>query len=382
MKQNKSEITIVGGGPVGLFLGICLSKRGIDCTILEQRAEPVQDSRSLGIHPVSLELFEKLGFVNEFLEKGISIKKGLAHNGKEVLGSINFDELEGPFNFILACPQFYTERILIAKFLELNPEDLISEATVTRIQQTEQEVSCWYQKAGKEYCITSKYIIGCDGKNSLVRKETGILFEGKRYPDTYIMGDFDDNTSFEDQAVVFLPKQGLIESFPLPDNMRRWVVKTDSYIDSPTPNKLADFVKKRIGTDLKGLKSTMISSFGVQSFSAENYFKDRVILCGDAAHIVSPIGGQGMNLGWIGAWILATALFKIKMNPEKETEILSDYQKQQKKIVRKASLRAEWNMKMGSKQLFPYFRKILVQLILKTPLKRIALKVFTMKGLY
>ncbi|MEP0006736.1 MAG: FAD-dependent monooxygenase [Balneola sp.] len=382
MKKNKSEITIVGGGPVGLFLGICLSKQGIDCTILEKRAEPVQDSRSLGIHPVSLELFEKTGLVNEFLEKGISIKKGLAHNGKEVLGSINFDELEGPFNFILACPQFYTERILLAKFRELNPEGLISEATVTRVQQSGQDVSCWYQKAGKEYCITSKYIIGCDGKNSLVRKETGILFEGKRYPDTYIMGDFDDNTSFENQAVVFLPKQGLIESFPLPDNMRRWVVKTDSYIDSPTQNILADFVKQRVGTDLKTLKNTMISSFGVQNFSAENYFKDRVILCGDAAHVVSPIGGQGMNLGWIGAWLLAKALSKIKMNPEKDTEFLSDYQKQQKKIVKKASRRAEWNMKMGRKQSFPIFRKILVQLILKTPLKKIALNVFTMKGLY
>ena len=196
------------------------------------------------------------------------------------------------------------------------------------------------------------------------------------------MGDFDDNTSFEDQAVVFLPTQGLIESFPLPDNMRRWVVKTDSYIDSPTPNILADFVKKRLGTELKSLKNTMISSFGVQSFSAENYFKDRVILCGDAAHVVSPIGGQGMNLGWIGAWLLAKALSKIKMNPEKETEFLSDYQKQLKKIVRKASRRAEWNMRMGRKQFFPYFRKIFVQLILKTPLKKIALKVFTMKGLY
>ncbi|OAN61924.1 hypothetical protein A8B79_05765 [Balneola sp. EhC07] len=382
MKKNKSEITIVGGGPVGLFLGICLSKQGIDCTILEKRAEPVQDSRSLGIHPVSLELFEKTGLVNEFLEKGISIKKGLAHNGKKVLGIINFDQLGGPFNFILACPQFYTERILLAKFQELNPEGLISEATVTRVQQSDQDVSCWYQKAGKEYCITSKYIIGCDGKNSLVRKDTGILYEGKQYPDTYIMGDFDDNTSFEDQAVVFLPKQGLIESFPLPDNMRRWVVKTDSYIDSPTQNILADFVKQRVGTDLKTLKNTMISSFGVQNFSAENYFKDRVILCGDAAHVVSPIGGQGMNLGWIGAWLLAKALSKIKMNPEKETEFLSDYQKQQKKIVKKASRRAEWNMRMGRKQSFPFFRKILVQLILKTPLKKIALKVFTMKGLY
>ncbi|MEQ8577394.1 MAG: FAD-dependent monooxygenase [Balneola sp.] len=382
MKKNKSEITIVGGGPVGLFLGICLTKQGIDCTILEKRAEPVQDSRSLGIHPVSLELFEKTGLVNEFLEKGISIKKGLAHNGNKVLGSINFDQLEGPFNFILACPQFYTERILLNKFLELNPEGLITRANVTGLHQTNEQASCWYQKEGKEYCIISKYIIGCDGKNSLVRKESGILYGSEQYTDTYIMGDFDDNTSFENQAVVFLPKQGLIESFPLPDNMRRWVVKTDSYINSPTTNILADFVKQRVGIDLKLLKNTMISSFGVQSFSAENYFKDRVILCGDAAHVVSPIGGQGMNLGWIGASILAKALFKIKMNSEKDTEILSEYQKQQKKIVKKASRRAEWNMRMGRKQSFPFLSKILVQLILRTPLKKIALKVFTMKGLY
>ncbi|MBO6623166.1 MAG: FAD-dependent monooxygenase [Balneola sp.] len=382
MKKNKSEITIVGGGPVGLFLGICLSQQGIDCTILEKRAEPVQDSRSLGIHPVSLELFEKSGFVNEFLEKGISIIKGLAHDGDRILGSIDFDQFEGPFNFILACPQFYTERILLAKFQELNPDGLITEATVRRIKQSDQEVSCWYLKAGKENCIASKYIIGCDGKNSLVRKESGILYEGKQYPDTYIMGDFDDNTSYGNQAVVFLPKQGLIESFPLPDNMRRWVVKTDSYIDSPTPSILVELVQQRIGADLKGLKKTMISSFGVQNFSAENYFKDRVILCGDAAHVVSPIGGQGMNLGWIGAWLLAKALFKIKMNPEKETELLSDYQKQQKKIVKKASRRAEWNMIMGRKQLFPFLRTTMVQLILKTPLKKVALKIFTMKNLY
>ncbi len=381
MTNIKTEITIAGGGPVGLFLGICLSLKGINCTILEKRAHPVQDSRSLGIHPVSLELFKKTGLLNQFLEKGISINKGLAHDGERLLGSIDFQQLEKPFNFILACPQFYTERILLEKFLELNPEGLITNATVTNVKQTKEDVSCWYRKEGENYSITSRYIIGCDGKNSLVRKKSGIIYHGKRYPDTYIMGDFEDNTSFEDQAVIFLPEQGLVESFPLPDDMRRWVVKTNSFIKSPTIDILVDLVYQRIGFDLRTPENTMISSFGVQNFTADTFYKGRIVLCGDSAHVVSPIGGQGMNLGWIGAWSLANTLSEISNHPEKENELLSGYQKTQQKIVRIASRRAEWNMMLGRKQFFPVLRKMVVQLILKTPLKKIALRVFTMKGL-
>lgn len=381
MTNIKTEITIVGGGPVGLFLGICLSSKGINCTILEKRAHPVQDSRSLGIHPVSLELFKKTGLLNQFLKKGISINKGLAHDGERLLGSIDFQQLEKPFNFILACPQFYTERILLEKFLELNPDGLITNATVTNLKQTKEEVSCWYRKEGENYSITSRYIIGCDGKNSLVRKKSGIIYDGKRYPDTYIMGDFEDNTSFKDQAVIFLPEQGLVESFPLPNDMRRWVVKTNSFIKSPTIDILVDLVYQRIGFDLRIPENTMVSSFGVQNFTADTFYKGRIVLCGDSAHVVSPIGGQGMNLGWIGAWSLANALSEIFNHPEKENGLLFRYQKTQKKIVRIASRRAEWNMMLGRKQFFPVLRKMIVQLILKTPLKKIALRVFTMKGL-
>lgn len=381
MTNIKTEITIVGGGPVGLFLGICLSSKGINCTILEKRAHPVQDSRSLGIHPVSLELFKKTGLLNQFLKKGISINIGLAHDGERLLGSIDFQQLEKPFNFILACPQFYTERILLEKFLELNPDGLITNATVTNLKQTKEEVSCWYRKEGENYSITSRYIIGCDGKNSLVRKKSGIIYDGKRYPDTYIMGDFEDNTSFKDQAVIFLPEQGLVESFPLPNDMRRWVVKTNSFIKSPTIDILVDLVYQRIGFNLRIPENTMISSFGVQNFTADTFYKGRIVLCGDSAHVVSPIGGQGMNLGWIGAWSLANALSEIFNHPEKENGLLFRYQKTQKKIVRIASRRAEWNMMLGRKQFFPVLRKMIVQLILKTPLKKIALRVFTMKGL-
>lgn len=381
MKINKLNITIVGGGPVGLFLGICLSKAGIECTILEKRAHPVPDSRSLGIHPISLELFQQLGFSDEFLKAGIQIRKGIALDRKGKLGEINFSQLEKPFNFILACPQFETEKILTKRFLETNPNGLVKNADVISIQQNDEKATSRYILNDKEYKIESDFIIGCDGKNSFVRQESGIFYGGKRYPDTYIMGDFEDTTNFGSNASVFLPKGGLIESFPLPNNMRRWVVKTDSLVKNPTQTVLTDYIYERIGYNLSKVKNTMLSGFGVQHFMAEKFFKNRIVLAGDAAHVVSPIGGQGMNLGWIGAWKLSKALASVQNKPNKVIHFFTEYHKQQKKIVVKAALRAELNMRLGRKQRIPYLKKLLILLFLNTSLSKYATQQFAMKNL-
>lgn len=103
----------------------------------------------------------------------------MAHNGKRLLGSINFEQLERPYNFILACPQFETEKILREHFLALNPQGLITEALVTNIEENMDEAICYYQKDGKEISLSSTYIVGCDGKNSLVRQQSRI-FMGER----------------------------------------------------------------------------------------------------------------------------------------------------------------------------------------------------------
>jgi 2-polyprenyl-6-methoxyphenol hydroxylase-like FAD-dependent oxidoreductase len=381
MKQTNFKITIVGGGPVGLFLGICLTKTGLDCTVLEQREYPVSDSRSLGIHPVSLKLFEKIDLASKFLKQGICIKKGIAHDGNTELGSINFHQLEEPYNFILACPQFSTETILRDRFLEHNPDGLITNALVTNISQSEKEAICYYQKEGQRYSLSSNFIVGCDGKKSLVRNQSGISFIGKKYPDTYIMGDFEDNTQFHNNAVVFLPKEGLIESFPLPDKMRRWVVKTDSFIKHPNKDLISEIVEQRTGISLSNAESTMMSSFGVQNYEAETFYKNRILLCGDAAHVVSPIGGQGMNLGWIGAYHLAKVLGAVRSDPESFKKLLSEFQIRQKGIVKKAARRAEWNMKLGRKQRVPILKKVLVKTLLTPPFNKIAAQKFAMKGL-
>ena len=381
MSKNRFKIIIVGGGPVGLFLGICLAKAGLNCTILEKRTTPVPDSRSLGIHPVSLELFQQLGIAEEFLEAGIHIKKGIAHDGKRKLGEIDFSQLQKPFNFILACPQFETEKILTKKFLALNPDGLIKGAEVTSIEQSEQSVTCCYSKNGSEYTIESEYLIGCDGKDSFIRQEASIFYGGKRYPDTYIMGDFEDTTDFKENAAVFLPKQGMVECFPMPNSMRRWVIKTDEFVKNPSQQLLSNLIKQRLGYDISNVKCTMLSGFRVQQFTAEHFVKNRIVLAGDAAHVVSPIGGQGMNLGWLGAWELSIAMEKVSEAPHKGKEALVTYQKNQKRLLKKVAKRAEWNMRLGRKQLIPFLKKGLLAAILKTSLSKIAAKLFTMRGL-
>ncbi|HET8866346.1 MAG TPA: NAD(P)/FAD-dependent oxidoreductase [Gracilimonas sp.] len=387
MKEPEPQISIViiGGGPVGLFMAISLLKKGIQCRVIEKREEPVSDSRSLGIHPVSLELFDKVGITDPFLEQGLKIKKGIALTEDKEIGEISFDLCPKPHNYILACPQFITEKILQKKLRELDENALITGAEFLQFHEYEKAIETTFTVNGKsKERITSSYLIGCDGKNSLVRQQASIHFSGKRYHDTYIMGDFDDTTNFATNAAVFLPKDGLIECFPLPSGMRRWVVKTDSYISEPSRDKLAEIVQQRIGYDLFSVNNIMLSSFGVQHLVAERFTKGRVILAGDAAHVVSPIGGQGMNLGWLDCWKLANIFEDSLKHTDSQEHIkicLKEYSNRQKKITKKAGRRAELNMILGRKTSIPFLRNLIVKGMLKTPLRTKAAKLFTMRGL-
>lgn len=385
MTETKIDkpVVIIGGGPVGLFLGICLLKEGIACRVLERRNEPVPDSRSLGIHPVSLELFDEVGISEPFLKAGLKIKKGIALTDDKKLGEISFDNCPKPYNYILACPQFTTEKILRDELAKLDEHALITGATFKSFVEHEQSVEITYSTDQQpNQRITTNYLIGCDGKNSTVRQHASIHFSGKRYDDTYIMGDFEDTTEFGPDAAVFLAKDGLIECFPLPNGMRRWVVKTDYYISEPGQLKLATLVQKRLGYDLFGVKSTMLSSFGVQHLMAETFARGRVLLAGDAAHVVSPIGGQGMNLGWLDCRKLTDSLVLLEgKNSVIAGQILQDYSAIQKRITKKVARRAEVNMALGRKQKLPFLRNAFVKGILHSPLKGKVAELFTMRGL-
>ncbi len=391
-----TDVLIVGAGPVGLFLGCRLAQLGISFKIIEKRTSRFQHSRSIGIHPPSLEKLEPLGVVSEILQQGTHISKGHGFINTSYAGCLDFSSCPKPYNFVVTLPQFETEAILEKRLCELAPLSLERGFEVVGLQQSGDNVVVELQNHKitklenkgqasniKELTtkISAKYVVACDGKDSVVRGLLGIPFLGRDYPDTYVMGDFADNTGFGTDAALYLTNEGLIESFPLAGGTRRWVAKTNERVGEPTVKLLAELIKKRIQHEVPLETNTMLSSFGVQRYLAESFVNNRVLLAGDAAHVLSPIGGQGMNLGWLDAWAVAEVLATIFLKNNKADEQLKHYNVARKKAARIAIRRAEFNMRMGRKTNFGFAKYALAQVLLKEPFASKLANMFTMRGL-
>jgi 2-polyprenyl-6-methoxyphenol hydroxylase-like FAD-dependent oxidoreductase len=381
MSDLQTDITIVGGGPVGLYLAGMLLMRGYGCRVLERKSSTDMHSKSLGIHPVSLELFEEAGIIEPFLKYGLKIRQGIAYWNRDEIGTISFEKCPPPYPFILAIPQWKTEQILEEWVQSMDPEAMVRDAEVVSMKQDKYSVDLSYKSRNQIHRISSKYVAGCDGKNSFIRQAVNIPFEGGSYPDSYIMGDFDDNTDYGSDAIVFLHNEGLIECFPLPNGHRRWVIKTEGYIEDPDKEFLKKILRERLGHDLDSCENHMLSGFGVQHYLAASLHAGRVLLAGDSAHVVSPIGGQGMNLGWLGARHCVNALSSAIKSEKKPEQYLKSYSKTQRKIAKHAARRAEMNMHLGRKETANTFYKIAVSILIKTRLSHFLAKLFTMRGL-
>lgn len=381
MDNTHVPVVIAGGGPVGLFLALCLRRRGVSCLVAEKREEAITHSRSLGIHPVSLERFDELGIADRFLEEGIRIRRGVARSGKRRLGTVSFKSCPPPFNFVLSLPQYRTERLLEEALRERWPGTLRRGLRVAGFREESGGVRVETLEGGREGELSCDYLVGCDGKESGVRRRAGFDFKGNPYGKFYLMGDFDDHTGFGADAVVFLCREGLVESFPLPPRRRRWVAGTESYLEQPDRKVLEEVVQRRTGHELEGVKNHMLSSFGVQRYIARPMARGRVLLAGDAAQVVSPIGGQGMNLGWLQAWELAGVIENVLQHPDSRERSFRSYDRGRRSAARKAIRRAEFNMWLGSTSVLAPLRNLMVSAALHTPLSRYLARLFTMRGL-
>ncbi|MCC5847696.1 MAG: FAD-dependent monooxygenase [Verrucomicrobia bacterium] len=333
-------ITIVGAGPVGLVLACLLGKQGRAVTLYEKRVALPAASMAIGITPPSLDILEKIDLKAEFLHRGLLIPRAQVFESGKPCGTVDFRDSE---NEILSLPQFGTLKLLRQRLSKLKNVHLCEGVEMT-----------------PERLRTCKgWIIACDGADSSLRRHCGIPMRRHEYGVSFVMADFEDKEDLGDEARLYFSPRGAVESFPLPGGKRRWIVQRTQNAP-PTLETLLQRVQAAAGFDLAGRAHGNLYPFTPQRTLAKSFFHQQIILCGDAAHTMSPIGGQGMNTGFADAFLLSRIL------PDPSPQALQAYTRERQRAFRIAARRAAQGMWLGTRTGIPASRTR--ALLLKTAL--------------
>lgn len=356
-----ADVLIIGAGPVGLFMAALLLQEGVEVQVLEQRSAPEPHSRAIGIHPPALEALARAGVGETLVAEGIQIRRGVALARGRTLATMSFAGVSDRFPFVLSLPQGRTEALLEQRVNELDGGAVHRAVRVTGLSDDGVRVTVEAASPRGARRYTAPLVIAADGVRSTVRSVQGIALRTKDHPDSYLMGDFADGTGFGPDAALFLAGAGIVESFPLPGRLRRWVVRLgpgdfiarelaarDPAADDRAGDArwLMQCVRDRTGLEIDPGTNSMLSSFGVRTRLVRRMAAGRVVMIGDAAHEVSPIGGQGMNLGWLDAADLAPIMTAAARGHD-VADRLRTFEHARLKAAAKAARRAEINMALG-----------------------------------
>ncbi len=314
MATRMEDVIIVGAGPTGLALAAELRRLGVDSMLFDKQMEGANTSRATVVHARTLEVLEPLGISNTMVARGKILHRGhLREKGGELKATISFDDLPTKYPFVLVLPQDRTEAILMERLWKLGGA-VHRPAEVTSLAQTPECVTVTYTAAGvlvQELC--GKWVIGCDGLHSIVRQAAGIGFAGGDYEESFVLADMEldwplSTHDAADALDLFLDKQGVTLVVPLPGNTWRMVATVDNAPQHPTVEDCQRILDERTVPGAKVRRVVWSSRFRIQHRVASKLRQGRVLIAGDAAHVHSPAGGQGMNTGIQDAVALANAL--------------------------------------------------------------------------
>lgn len=291
------DVIIAGGGPTGSMLAGELRLHGVRVLVLEKDAEPAAYVRSLGLHVRSIEVMDQRGLLERFLAHGRQFPVG---GGYFAAIDKPVPELDTAHGYILGIPQPVTDRLLAEHATELGAE-IRRGCEVVGVSQDEDGVSVELAD-GTE--LRSRYLVGCDGGRSTVRKLLGIGFPGEPARAETLLGEMEVTEAPETIAAVVTEIRQTEKRFglgPVGEGRYRVVVPAEGVAeDRSVPPTLEEFkrqLRAYSGTDFGVHSPRWLSRFGDATRLAERYRVGRVLLAGDAAHIHPPLGGQGLNLG-------------------------------------------------------------------------------------
>ncbi|WP_371018041.1 FAD-dependent oxidoreductase [Pseudalkalibacillus sp. JSM 102089] len=316
----KSDVLIVGAGPTGLVLALHLAKYGVSLRIIEKNAGPGEASRALIVHARTLEFYDQMGFAEEVIHQGIEVKTIQFREGKKVKANIYFRDLGkglSPFPFALSYPQDDHEQLLINKLADEGVE-VEWETELVSFMDEGDHVQAVIKKDNKEERSEFSYICGCDGAHSTVRRELAFDFPGGTYEELFFVADVKANTGqiAESSLNVYLDSDTFYLFMPVRSTgMERIIGIVPRNLTDQSSVAFKDFqslIEQRTGLTIQHVN--WFQTYKVHHRVSSHFRKGRAFIAGDAGHIHSPAGGQGMNTG-IGdavnlAWKLAAVLLR------------------------------------------------------------------------
>jgi 2-polyprenyl-6-methoxyphenol hydroxylase-like FAD-dependent oxidoreductase len=306
MEQDvpRSDVLIIGAGPTGLVLALWLTKLGVQVRIVDKTVEPGTTSRALAVHARTLELYRQLELTDFVIERGHKVPAVRLWVKGEPQARVNFEEIGSdltPYSFLQIFPQDEHERLLISKLEKFGVSvERQTELLGYRDEDTHVVARLHRPGAQDEICEAT-FIAGCDGVHSVVRETMGTGFQGGTYRHLFYVADvLASGPAIDGELHVDLEEADFLAVFPLAGKGRARLIGTVSDERAGNADSLRfENVSRRIIDNLRVEveKVNWFSTYRVHHRVTEHFRKSRAFLLGDAAHIHSPAGGQGMNTG-------------------------------------------------------------------------------------
>jgi len=302
-----TNVLVIGAGPSGLTLAASLVKQGVATTVVDRQAAGANTSRAAVVNARTLEVLDDLDVARRLVKEGIHAPRFTIRDGRRTLIPVDFSVLPTDYPYSLMVPQATTERLLLERLTELGGT-VLSPKTLASLIQDADGVTATFDDGE---LIRARYVVGADGMHSIVREQAGIGFEGGAYQESFTLADVRlRGEAPPDEVILFWAKAGLTVVAPLPGDIYRIVAPVADAPEEPS----AAFVQQLL--DERGLGAGRMvvtdvvwgSRFRIHHRVADTYRAGRLLLAGDAAHVHSPAGGQGMNLGIQDGVALAGAL--------------------------------------------------------------------------
>lgn len=303
------DVLVVGAGPTGLALAAALAARGVRVCVIDQQAEGANTSRAAVVHARTLEVLEPLGVADRLVPLGLQARRFSIRDRDRVLVPIAFDGLPTPYPYTLMVSQAVTESVLAQRGRELGVQ-VLRPRSLRSLTQDERGVQALLDDGSE---MRARFLVGADGMHSAVRQHAGIAFQGGTYGESFVLADVRlaaDGALPHDEVILFFSPAGMVVLAPLPDGVHRVVATVDDAPEQPDRAYVQALLDTRGPEAARPLVREIVwgSRFRVHHRVADAYRQGKVLLAGDAAHVHSPAGGQGMNMGIQDAMALAEAL--------------------------------------------------------------------------